>query len=97
MKGSLFIGPYFFEDASELKIASYRRNLQRNVESIYCHSLLGELNLQNFYFQQDGATPHTARETGNAEKAFPGRLISGSGDLSKLDFARFFIVGMPEI
>ena len=33
--------------------------------------------MQNFWFQQDGETAHTARET----KTFLGRLISFSGDV----------------
>ena len=39
--------------------------------------------MHDFWFQQDGATAHTARETMRA--AFPGRLISRFGDLSWLD------------
>jgi hypothetical protein len=43
---------------------------------------LDELALENMWFQQDGATAHTALETNDILKqAFPGRLISRFGDL----------------
>ena len=43
---------------------------------------LDELGLENMWFQQDGATAHTARATTDMLKdAFPGRLISRFGDL----------------
>ena len=45
-------------------------------------SQLEDLNMQNLWFQQDGATPHTARETmAILRAAFPGRLISRFGDV----------------
>ena len=41
-----------------------------------------EISMQNFYFQRDGAAPHTARETmAMLREAFPDRLIYGSGDM----------------
>lgn len=43
---------------------------------------LDELGLEDMWFQQDGATAHTARATTDILKAaFPGRLISRFGDL----------------
>lgn len=43
---------------------------------------LDELGLVDMWFQQDGATAHTARATTDILKAaFPGRLISRFGDL----------------
>uniref|UniRef100_A0A8D8TNF6 Transposable element Tc3 transposase n=1 Tax=Cacopsylla melanoneura TaxID=428564 RepID=A0A8D8TNF6_9HEMI len=43
---------------------------------------LDELGLENMWFQQDGATTHTARATIDLLKqAFPGRLISRFGDI----------------
>ena len=95
MKGSLFIGPYFFEDASGSVITVTGQTF-REMLGKYLLPLLGVINMQNFYFQLDCATLHTARETGNTEKVFPGRLISGSGDLCRFDFPGFF-VRMPEI
>ena len=41
-----------------------------------------DLDMQNLWFQQEGATPHTARETmAILRAAFPGRLISRFGDV----------------
>ena len=38
--------------------------------------------MQNLWFQQDGATPHTARETmAILRAAFTGRLFSRFGDV----------------
>ena len=43
---------------------------------------LEDLDMTNFWFQQDGATPHTARETlAILSAAFPGRLISRFSDV----------------
>lgn len=43
---------------------------------------LDELGLKNMWFQQDGATAHTARATTDIlKKAFPGPLICRFGDL----------------
>ena len=48
---------------------------------------LQDLDMHNLWFQQDGATPHTAAETmAMLRAAFPGRLISCFGDLSRPDF-----------
>ena len=95
MKGSL--GPYFFEDASGSGI-TVTGETSREMLSEYLLPLLGELDMQNFYFQQDGVTPHTTRETmAMPREVFPGRLISGSGDMasasSRFDFPRFFFCG----
>ena len=41
------------------------------------------LDMQSLWFQQDGATPHTAMETmAILRAAFPGRLILRFGDVS---------------
>ena len=43
---------------------------------------LEDFDTQNLWFQQDGATPHTAREAmAKLRTAFPGRLISRFGDV----------------
>lgn len=43
---------------------------------------LEEHGLQNFWFQQDGATCHTARETvAHLRDVFPTKLISKNGDI----------------
>ena len=75
------IGLYFFEDANGSAITvtgeTYREMLRE-----YLLPLLGELNMQNFYFQQDGVAPHTAKET--------MAMLRGH-------FLIFFFVEIPEI
>lgn len=41
---------------------------------------LGDLGLDEIWFQQDGATAHTARAE-ILQASFPGHLISSFGDL----------------
>lgn len=76
------IGPYFFEDnaGNSLTVTGerYREMLQN-----FLAPQIQQFNLQNMWFQQDGATCHTARETMNLLRTlFPGRLISRFGDVS---------------
>lgn len=76
------IGPYFFEDND--------RNLTVNSER-YCAMLrdflqpkLRELfgEIENVWFQQDGATAHTARQSlALVKDMFPGHVISLRGDI----------------
>ena len=48
-----------------------------------------DLDMQNFRFQQDGATAHTARETMALLRAvFPGRLISRFNNVHATKIAR---------
>ena len=78
------ICPYFFEDENGA-------NVTVNAER-YIHMLNTFLrpqmkrqrlhNMQNVYFQQDGATPHTARLSMDVvRRMFPGRVISRFGDV----------------
>jgi len=60
-------------------------------------------NMQNVYFQQDGATPHTTRLSMDVvRRMFPGRVISRFGDIPwpprspDLTTCDFF-VGIPQI
>ena len=42
---------------------------------------LENMNVDDIYFQEDGATCHTSGETiGLLREKFPGRVISGNGD-----------------
>lgn len=75
------IGPFFFENAAgqttTVDGARYRAMLTE-----FFLPELDELGLVDMWFQQDGATAHTARATTDILKdAFPGRLISRFGDL----------------
>lgn len=79
--GGGVIGPYFFEDAAghttTVDGARYRDMLTG-----FFLPKLNELGLEDMWFQQDGATAHSARTTTDILKAaFPGRLISRFGDL----------------
>ena len=75
------IGPYFFEDESgqtTTVTVDYYRQMIRH----FLMPQMEEQNLDYMWFQQDGATPHTAKETTRILKdLFPGRLISRFGDL----------------
>ena len=93
------IGPYFFEDpqgrtitvTSEQYLDKFNTFLVPELRMIEC--------LQTTWFQQDGATAHTANISKNRlQQLFPGRLISPFGDihwpsrspdLSVLDFFFF--------
>lgn len=75
------IGPYFFEnnvgETTTVDGARYRAMIND-----FFLPKLDELGLEDMWFQQDGATAHTAQDTIDVLKAaFPGRLISRFGDL----------------
>lgn len=75
------IGPYFFEDdvGQTLTVNGER---YRVMITEFMLPRLHELELEDMWFQQDGATAHTARATIDIlEEAFPGRLISRFGNL----------------
>lgn len=73
------IGPYFFEEderAVTVTAARYREML-----SSFLFPKLDEITLGDVWFQQDGATAHTARDTMQLlREHFPERLISLRGD-----------------
>ncbi|PNF20840.1 hypothetical protein B7P43_G12066 [Cryptotermes secundus] len=74
------IGPYFFEEDNHAVTV----NSQRYVDMIknLFEPALEELHLGNVWFQQDGATGHTARASMTVLRAkFPRRLISLRGDI----------------
>ncbi|PNF43865.1 hypothetical protein B7P43_G04223, partial [Cryptotermes secundus] len=74
------IGPYFFEEDNH----AVTFNSQRYVDMIknFFEQTLEEMHLGNVWFQQDGATAHTARAPMTVLRAkFPGRLISLRGDI----------------
>lgn len=96
------IGPYFFEEDgvtvtvnSERYVAMLQNYLQPRMEEIIENEGLGVV-----WFQQDGATPHTARISLNIlRQMFPGRLVSLRGDLGwparspDLSICDFFLWG----
>ena len=78
MKGSLFIGPYFFEDASGSAITVTGETYRRNVERIFIDTTW-RVKPGKFLFSRRRHPPQTARETmAMLREAFPGRFISGS-------------------
>ncbi|KAL0868271.1 hypothetical protein ABMA27_007802 [Loxostege sticticalis] len=75
------IGPYFFEDAGGNAITVNGERYRTMLREFLIPSL-DELGLEHIWFQQDGATAHTARDTMDLVRdAFPGRVISRFGDL----------------
>lgn len=77
------IGPYFFEENGETVTVNSDRYcvMLRN----FLQPKLGELfhGLENVWFQQDGATAHTARRSLTlAREMFPGHVISLRGDIA---------------
>uniref|UniRef100_A0A8D8XBS9 Transposase n=1 Tax=Cacopsylla melanoneura TaxID=428564 RepID=A0A8D8XBS9_9HEMI len=68
------ISPYFFQDDVGNTV-----NVNRAMVNEFLLPQLDELGLENMWFQQDGATTHTAIDL--LKQAFPGRLISRFGDI----------------
>lgn len=74
-----FIGPFFFENIAGQAItvngASYRDIIQ------FFMPKLQEMDVDDIWFQPDGAACHTARETIQLlHESLPGRVISRFGD-----------------
>ena len=75
------IGLNFFEDESGQTTTVTGDNYQQMIRDFLIPQM-EEQNLDYMWFQEDGATPHTANETTRILKdLFPGRLISRFGDL----------------
>ena len=89
------IGPYYFENENNQAVTV---NGQRYKDMLnnFLIPAIERMNLEDLYFQQDGATCHTTRENmAILRSQFPGQLISRFGDvewparspdLSPLDF-----------
>jgi transposase len=78
MTSERIIGPYFFQnqngETATIIGASYRKCIEE--------CLIPQIQDVNMWFQQDGATAHTARESIQLLKTiFPDRLISRFGDI----------------
>ena len=74
-------GPYFFEEDVTVTVNSDR---YCEMLKIFLRPKLNMLhNMENAWFQQDGATAHTfQRAMGILREMFPGHLISLRGDIS---------------
>ncbi|CAK9810866.1 Mariner Mos1 transposase [Anthophora plagiata] len=92
------IGPYFFEEGGVTVTVNSNRycNMLENFLCPKNEEYRQKHNLEDFWFQQDGATAHTARRPREIlQEMFPGRVISlheavqwppCSPDLSPCDF-----------
>ena len=73
------IGRYFFEDETR-KAVTVNGDRYRHMITQFLWPQLQDLNVEDLWFQQDGATNHTAVETTLLRERFPTRLISRNGD-----------------
>ena len=74
------IGPYFLENEARNAVTvngvSYRNKITE-----FLWPKLDDIEMEVMWFQQDGATCYTARETTELlREKFPGRVISRNGD-----------------
>ena len=77
---NMIIGPYFFED-DDGATTTVNGERYRAMITDFVMPIIRENDMDDFWFQQDGATCHTARPTINLLRPlFPGRLISKNGD-----------------
>lgn len=75
------IGPYFFENAAG-NVVTVNGVRYRNMITNFLWPELHDMDLENMWFQQDGATCHTGNETIDLlREKFPGRVISRRGDI----------------
>ena len=80
---STVFGPYFFEsdDGTISTVNGERYRIM--IREFLIPRIKRRRALRNTWFQQDGATSHTARETmALLKKTFPNRLISRFGNVS---------------
>lgn len=79
------IGPYFYEENGvtvTVNSARYCDMLEHFLRTQLAHFEV-EHNLEDFWFQQDGATSHTARRPREIlQEMFPDHLISLRGDIN---------------
>lgn len=75
------VGPYFFENENGQTTTVTGENYRQMIRDFLMPQIVNQ-GLHNMWFQQDGATAHTSKETIRILKVlFPGRLISRFGDL----------------
>lgn len=85
VSASRIIGPYFFQDPGGQSVTingdRYRTMLIR-----FLMPKVRQYGMEDHWFQQDGATAHTASRSINLlNRYFPNRLISKKGDFDWLD------------
>lgn len=83
ISSSGIIGPYFFEDARGNNVTVTSQRYADMLENFFEPQLARfEVN-EGTFFQQDGATSHTARISMNiVNRLFPNHVISRNGDIT---------------
>ena len=75
------IGPFFFQNENGHAV-TINQERYRDMMTNFVMPIIRRKRMRQFWFQQDGAPPHTSRITIDfLKKLFPGRLMSKSGDL----------------
>jgi len=94
------IGPYFFEENGITTTVNSARYIDMINNFLEPELWSRRINNQNVWFQQDGATTHTARVAMAVVRAmFPDHLISQCGDVPRpprspiLSMCNFFLWG----
>ena len=78
------IRPYFFENQAGVAISVNELHYRNMIKEFLCPEL-GDMDVDDVYFQQDCATCHTSGETiGLLREKFPGRMISRNDDFNWL-------------
>lgn len=77
------IGPYFFEDAQGAIVTVNSERYIAMLENFFIPEFRRRgIDTRNVWFQQDGATAHTARASMEVvRRIFPGHVISRFGDV----------------
>lgn len=76
------IGPYFFENDQGETVTVDGERYRRMITDYFWHEI-EDIDVENMWFQQDGATCHTAGATLDVlRQRFPGRIISRFGDVN---------------
>lgn len=76
----MVIGPFFFENEAG-KTVVINQERYRDMVTNFLMPIVRDNGMEHFWFQQDGAPPHTARATIDVlKRLFPGRLMSKNGD-----------------
>lgn len=76
------IGPYFFQNEAGTAL-SVTGDRYRSMIGNFLWNELDGIDIQRMWFQQDGATPHTANETLDLlRERFQNRIISRRGDVN---------------
>ena len=94
-------GPYFLEGDDDVSVTENAERYNHMLETFFLPEMrCRNWNMARAWFQQDGATAHTARLSMNTlHVAFPGRLLSRFGDIQwpsnspDLSAADFFLWG----